>query len=77
MLVFYFKMDTLGLLVAILISFLLACNGEISDDVKEMASKWAPLVWIHPEDPFYPSNIDFYLESMEVLKTIRIIDLKI
>ena len=40
--------------------------GEVSEAAKELALKWAPLVWLHPEDVFYPSNVDFYLENMEV-----------
>ena len=46
----------------------MSCNGDISEETKKLVSDWAPLVWIHPEDPFLPSNVDFYLDSMEVLK---------
>ena len=46
----------------------MSCNGDISEETKKLVSDWAPLVWIHPEDPFLPSNVDFYLDSMEVLE---------
>ena len=45
----------------------MGCSGEISEETKKLVSDWAPIVWIHPEDPFLPSNVDFYLDSMEVL----------
>ncbi len=35
-------------------------------ETKELISQWAPVIWIHPEDPFFPSNVDFYLQNMEV-----------
>lgn len=40
--------------------------GKVSKDTEDMARKWAPLVWLHPDEKFFPSNIDFYLEHMEV-----------
>ena len=27
---------------------------------------WAPAVWLHSQDPFYPSSIDFHLENVQV-----------
>ena len=41
-------------------------NADFSDETKKLISDWAPLIWIHSEDPFLPSNIDFYLDNMEV-----------
>ena len=33
--------------------------------VHHMAVEWAPLVWIHSAEPFYPSTVDFFLENTE------------
>jgi hypothetical protein len=39
--------------------------SDISQEAKDLATQWGPLVWLHPEDPFFPSNVDFFLEQME------------
>ena len=44
------------------------CTAEadqLSDAVARMAAEWAPLVWIHSAEPFYPSSVDFFLENTE------------
>jgi len=41
-------------------------SADFSDETKKLVLDWAPLVWIHPEDPFLPSNVDFYLEYNEI-----------
>ena len=45
---------------------LLGCKAEISKETQKLVNEWAPLIWIHPEDPFYPSNVDYHLANMEV-----------
>jgi len=45
---------------------LLGCKAEISKETEKLVNDWAPLIWIHPEDPFYPSNVDYHLANMEV-----------
>ena len=40
--------------------------GQISQKTKDMVLKWAPHVWIHSQEQFFPSSIDFYLDQMEV-----------
>ena len=44
-------------------------SADFSDETKKLVLDWAPLVWIHPEDPFLPSNVDFYLKYNEVRKS--------
>ena len=46
---------------------LLGCKAEISKETEKLVNDWAPLIWIHPEDPFYPSNVDYHLANMEVI----------
>ena len=57
----------LGLLVALLASLLQGCHCEVSEDAKRLAREWSPLVWIHSQDPFYPSSVDFYMQYNEVI----------
>ena len=42
---------------------------EVSDEAKNLARMWSPLVWIHSQDEFYPSDVDFYMANMEVNQT--------
>ena len=57
----------LKMILFLVVLLAMSCNGDISEETKKLVSDWAPLVWIHPEDPFLPSNVDFYLDSMEVI----------
>ena len=53
------------LIMATLLLLGLAAS-EVSEEVAQMALEWAPLVWMHGEDPFYPSSVQFHLDNMEV-----------
>ena len=53
------------LIMATLLLLGLAAS-EVSEEVAQMALEWAPLVWMHGEDPFYPSSVEFHLDNMEV-----------
>ena len=56
-------------LLLTLISILIGqqvCHGEVSEEAKSLAREWSPLVWIHSQDPYYPSNVDFYMQYNEV-----------
>ena len=53
-----------------------SCNGDISDDAKKLAYDWAPVIWIHPDELFFPSNVDFQLSNMEVMKHVLILEVK-
>ena len=58
----------------LLTCLLLGCKAEISKETEKLVNDWAPLIWIHPEDPFYPSNVDYHLANMEVtLKAWKIL----
>ena len=50
----------------LLVALIASAASEVSDDVVQMALDWAPLVWMHGEDPFYPSTVDFFLDNTEV-----------
>ena len=50
----------------LLVALISSAASEVSDDVVQMALDWAPLVWMHGEDPFYPSTVDFFLDNTEV-----------
>ena len=56
----------------VLLVFAGTSNADFSYETRKLISDWAPLIWIHSEDPFLPSNVDFYLENMEVGKVFCI-----
>ena len=60
------SLTMLSFLLFTLLVFSETSNADFSDETKKLISDWAPLIWIHSEDPFLPSNIDFYLDNMEV-----------
>ncbi len=65
--IFFNKSNVLSLLFIIVLQEKSEC---IRLETKELISQWAPVIWIHPEDPFFPSNVDFYLQNMEVRQLI-------
>ena len=49
--------------------FLISLKFEVDclkPETIDLIKQWAPILWLHPEEPFFPSNVDFYLQSMEV-----------
>ena len=57
---------TLFLIFGTLYSGKVRC--DVSDVAKELATKWAPLVWLHPEEKFFPVTPEFFIDNMEVKK---------
>lgn len=37
-----------------------------ADDLAAIIEEWAPLIWLHPEEVFFPSSVDFHFENVEV-----------
>ena len=64
------SLTMLSFLLFTLLAFSGTSNADFSDETKKLISDWAPLIWIHSEDPFLPSNIDFYLDNMEVTMSL-------
>ncbi len=57
------------LLPLLLLQLLLFCSpssGEISQGAIDLSREWAPLIWLHPEEVFFPSTVDFYIREMQV-----------
>jgi len=46
--------------------FLLPCINAYSDETKVLVTQWAPRVWLHNEEVFNPSSVDFHLSNVEV-----------
>ena len=49
--------------------FLISVENEVKSlkpETVDLIKEWAPILWLHPQEPFFPSNVDFYLENMEV-----------
>ena len=55
-----------SLATLILVATTSVAASDVSEDVVQMALEWAPLLWMHGEDPFYPSTVDFFLDNTEV-----------
>ena len=41
-------------------------SGELSQATKEMVQRWAPKLWIHHEEKFRPSNVEYFLKNTRV-----------
>ena len=41
-------------------------SGELSQATKDMVEMWAPKLWIHHEEKFRPSNVEYFLENTRV-----------
>jgi len=41
-------------------------HGKLTEETLSLVTSWAPLVWIHGEDPFYPSTVNFHLNNVQV-----------
>ena len=39
---------------------------DVSEEAQQLALKWAPLVWLHPEEKFFPASPEFIINNMEV-----------
>ena len=65
-----YNLKMLSFVLFTLLGFSGTLNADFSDETKTLISDWAPLIWIHSEDPFLPSNVDFYLDNMEVSITL-------
>ncbi|XP_042874714.1 uncharacterized protein LOC122254917 [Penaeus japonicus] len=57
----------------LLLTVLTATTGIFGSPVKPVSKElidiivdWAPLLWLHPEEVFFPSSVDFHFENVEV-----------
>lgn len=41
-------------------------HKPISKSLSDIIESWAPLVWLHPQEVFFPSTVDFHLQHVEV-----------
>jgi hypothetical protein len=42
--------------------------GDVSREARLLTEKWAPVIWLHPEEKFFPVSPEFVINNMEVLK---------
>jgi len=48
-------------------------NDQISSDEKNIISiislmeRWAPVVYFHPKENYFPSSVEFYLNSVQLV----------
>ncbi|XP_037800159.1 vacuolar protein sorting-associated protein 62-like [Penaeus monodon] len=57
----------------LLLTLLTATTGVLGSPVKPVPRElldiiidWAPLIWLHPEEVFFPSSVEFHFENVEV-----------
>ncbi len=56
------------LLLSLLSLFLdISAQGDVSEEAQNLALKWAPFIWLHPEEKFFPVSPEFVIENVEVL----------
>ena len=41
-------------------------SAEVSDATKSMIETWAPKMWVHHEEVFRPSNVEYFLRNTQV-----------
>lgn len=41
-------------------------SEPLPDEVLAMIEEWAPVIWLHPEEEYFPSSVDFFFEHTEV-----------
>ena len=44
----------------------LAPTAALSPAAVDRVKQWAPLVWLHSQEPFLPSTVQFHLHHTEV-----------
>ena len=54
------------IIVVLIFSSLATISGEISEDAKKTIEKWAPKLWVHHEEFFKPSNVEYFLQNTQV-----------
>lgn len=50
-----------SIFLLIVLSILGTISGEISEETKNLINKWAPKLWVHHEEFFKPSNVEYFL----------------
>ena len=55
-----------SIFLLIVFSSLPAISGEVSEETKEIINKWAPKLWVHHEEFFKPSNVEYFLLNTQV-----------
>ena len=51
---------------------LTSVHGTVSQGAKRLATDWSPLLWLHPEEIFYPSNPEWQIDFTEVSNKISL-----
>merc|ERR1719481_796285 len=59
-------MSSLIPMTALLLMFFLTSISSYSHETKVLVTQWAPRVWLHTDEVFNPSSVDFHLSNVEV-----------
>ncbi|XP_063912173.1 uncharacterized protein LOC135129018 isoform X3 [Zophobas morio] len=61
-------MVTVGVVLFLLLAFgLTTLQANDADLIKQLVIQWAPLVWISPEEKYYPSSINHFLKNVQLV----------
>ena len=41
-------------------------SAQVSDATRSMIERWAPKMWVHHEEVFRPSNVEYFLQNTRV-----------
>ena len=55
-----------SIFLLIVFSSLATISGELSEETKKTINKWAPKLWVHHEEFFKPSNVEYFLHNTRV-----------
>ena len=42
-----------------------AAEGAVSQAAQDLIHEWGPLMWLHKEEAFFPSTVDYFLQNTE------------
>ena len=68
------SLGSLGMVIHSKISYIwltdIFCLGhvsaQVSDATRSMIERWAPKMWVHHEEVFRPSNVEYFLQNTRV-----------
>ena len=49
-------------------------SAQVSDATRSMIERWAPKMWVHHEEVFRPSNVEYFLQNTRVSSMLVLSD---
>jgi hypothetical protein len=64
------KLPTILVAVVVAVAVVVVV-ADVSRDAQLLTKKWAPLIWLHPEEKFFPVTPEFHITNMEVGAAVK------